>query len=195
MFCGKKGSGKSRLFLECLLNENGYRNKYHEIVIVSPTFRAQFEGLWSKLSPLGIKVHDEITEGLLTELISQQEHNDTNILVVFDDNGEIFKHIPQSSLNLFISNSRHLRLSCVFLAQKLSQLSTIIRANADVFVCFSACSFIELSALWKEVSVVERKRFLEIFKETTKEPYCFLVISMIAGKICFYKNAREQLDV
>ena len=111
------------------------------------------------------------------------------------DNGEVFKHIAQSSLNLFISNSRHLRLSCVFLAQKLSQLSTIIRANTDCFVCFSACSFVELSALWKEVSVVERKRFLQIFKETTKEPYCFLVISVIAGKIRFYKNAREELSL
>ena len=142
VFCGKKGSGKSRLFLECLLNENGYRNKYHQVVIISPTFRAQYHGLWERLSPLGIKVFDEVTEGLLTELIAQQENNDTNLLVVFDDNGEVFKHIAQSSLNLFISNSRHLRLSCVFLAQKLSQLSTIIRANTDCFVCFSACSFV-----------------------------------------------------
>lgn len=192
---GKKGSGKSHLFLKLLLNPQGYCCKYDRIIFVSPTFRTQFEGLWKALDPKGIKVYEDMSDGLLAQIISEQETSDTTCLCVFDDLGEIWKHIDQSVLNRFISNSRHLRLSMVFLAQKLSQLSTIIRANTDCFVTFSACSQIELEALYREVSVVEKKQFLSMFRVVTRERFAFLCISIIGGKIGFYPNFGRQITV
>lgn len=193
MIVGKKGSGKSNLFLRFLLSRSGWFRKYDKIVIISPTFRAQYEILWSKLSPLGIKVHDAITEELLTNLIEEQETNGLSTLVCFDDNGEDLRHIAQPVLNKFISNSRHLRLSCVFLCQKITQAPTIVRANTDCFVVFAACAQVELEALYKEVSIVDKKRFLELFREVTQQQYAFLCISVVAGKIRFFKNCEEEI--
>ena len=193
MIVGKKGSGKSNLFLQFLLNPTGYFRQYDRIIFISPTFRAQFGILWNKLDPKGIRVYDEVSQGLLAEIIQEQESNELRSLVCFDDNGEELRHLVQSELNRFISNSRHLRLSCVFLCQKISQVPTIVRANTDCFVVFAACAQVELEALYREVSVVDKKRFLELFREVTQHEYAFLCISMQRGKIKFFKNCQEEI--
>lgn len=193
MIVGKKGSGKSNLFLQFLLNPSAYYRKYDRIIFISPTFRAQFEILWHKLDPKGIQVYDEVSQGLLAEIIHEQESNGLQTLVCFDDNGEQLRHLAQAELNRFISNSRHLRLSCVFLCQKISQVPTIVRANTDCFVVFAACAQVELEALYREVSIVDKKRFLELFRETTQHEFAFLCISVQRGKIKFFKNCKEEI--
>lgn len=193
MIVGKKGSGKSNLFLQFLLNPNGYCQKYDRIIFISPTFRAQYEILWSKLDPKGIRVYDEVTQDLLAKLIEEQEQNELKTLVCFDDNGEELRHVAQSELNRFISNSRHLRLSCVFLCQKMSQVPTVVRANCDCFVVFAACAQVELEALYREVSIVEKRRFLQLFHEVTQQEYAFLCIAMQKGKIRFFKNCEHEI--
>lgn len=193
MIVGKKGSGKSNLFLQFLLNPSAYFRKYDRIIFISPTFRAQFEILWHKLDPQGIQVYDEVSQGLLAGIIHEQESNGLQTLVCFDDNGEQLRHLAQAELNRFISNSRHLRLSCVFLCQKISQVPTIVRANTDCFVVFAACAQVELEALYREVSIVDKKRFLELFRETTQHEYAYLCISVQRGKIKFFKNCKEEI--
>lgn len=193
MIVGKKGSGKSNLFLQFLLNPNGWFRKYDRVVFISPTFRAQYEILWNKLDPKGVRVYDAVSQPLLADLIAEQETNNLTTLVCFDDNGEELRHVGQADLNRFISNSRHLRLSCVFLCQKISQVPTVVRANCDCFVVFAACAQVELEALYREVSIVDKKRFLDLFREVTQHQYAFLCISVQKGKIKFFKNCQEQI--
>lgn len=195
MIIGKKGSGKSKLFCDLLLDPQGYNKKYDRIIFISPTFRTQYEGLWKALDPKGITVYEEVSETLLTQIIEQQFGTDKNCLVVFDDCGENLKHLPQEALNLFISNSRHLHLSVVFLNQRFIQIPTIVRANTDCFIVFSACSQTELDALYREVSIVDKKKFMQLFRSVTDKPYAYLCISVIAGKISFFANCKEPIDV
>jgi len=194
-FCslGKKGSGKSNLFLQFLLNPSGYFRAYDRIIFASPTFRSQFPILWNRLDAKGITVFNAFSEQLLADIIHEQETNDLKTLLVSDDNGEDLKHLPQSKLNALVSNSRHLRLSCVFLCQKITQVPTIVRANTDCFIVFAACAQVELEALYREVSIVDKKRFLELFRESTQHEYAYLCISIQRGKIKFYKNCEEEI--
>ena len=58
VICSKKGSGKSTLLVKLLLDPRAYKGKYDRIIIISSTFRAQFDTLWNKLNQQGIEVHD-----------------------------------------------------------------------------------------------------------------------------------------
>lgn len=190
---GKKGSGKTQLALKLLLDPNGYCGRYSKIWFFSPTFRAQFESVWCVLDKKGIVVYEKVTAALLKRVIDEQEADDTGkqVLCVFDDNGEHLRHIDPEVVNTFVSNSRHYRISSVFLSQKMTQLPTIIRENADVYISFAALSYIGVQALWKEVALVEKKRFMEVFREATAKQYSFLCISSTGGQTSLYKNCSE----
>ena len=185
--------------LDLLLNPRGFCGVYDEIIFISPTFVSQFENLWSALNPKGITVYEELTNELLEKIRGTQMSFDKserpNILVIFDDNSEVMRHLDPTIVNFFISNSRHAHISCVFLCQKLTQVSTCVRANCDCFISFSACSEIELNALFKEVSVVEKKRFLTLFREITLTPFAFLTITIVGGKLTFYKKFDEKIEL
>lgn len=198
LIIARKGSGKSSLLLDLLLNPRGYCYKYDRIIFISPTFEAQYrnKGLWSALNPKGIRVVTLLNDEILQEIISEQEALvEENVLVIFDDNSEKLRHLDPDLVGTFISNSRHLRISAVFLLQKLTQCPTVVRASTDVFISFSACSEVELSSLFREVSVFEKKQFLKLFREITKTPFAFLTISVIGGKITFYDKFDKQIGM
>ena len=93
-------------------------------------------------------------------------------------------------MNKLCSNSRHLNLSIVSLNQSYTQTPTILRNNADTIVTFSAISFREQDRLFKEVSVVDRKRFMEIFSFATELHAHAYLVSTIGTDGClrFYQS-------
>ena len=181
LIVGRKGSGKSRLVVELLMTD--WCGVYHDIIIISPTFQAQFNNLWSKLSPRGIIVHESITDELVEQLLKQIACATRDVLIVLDDLGEDLRRLSQPLLNKLVSNSRHYRLSIICLHQKLTQAPTIFRANCDRFVSFASCSFLEREALWREISTVDRKTFNRIFAEATNQPHSFMVSVITKGGV------------
>lgn len=178
--CGKKNSGKS--YLCCKLLKSYWRNVYQRIIFISPTFRHQYEKLWSCLKADGIKVFEEISEELINRIITEQTGGGPSTLLILDDLGEDVRRkdsVPPALMNKLCSNSRHLNLSIVSLNQSYTQTPTILRNNADTIICFSAISFREQDRLFKEVSVVDRKRFMEIFAYATElHPHAYLVATI-----------------
>src|SRR5438093_1058766 len=83
----------------------------------------------------------------------------------------------------------------LFLKLKMTQLPTVIRENADVYLSFSSQTFLGLQALWKEVAIVERKKFMEIFRHATVEQYAFFCASQRGGKISCFKNCEEPIGL
>ena len=195
LIVAKKGSGKSHLLLRFLLDPHAYYKKYDRIVFISPTFKTQYDSLWCALASKNIQVYEELSTSLLEKITRDQNNTDTNVLVISDDEGEAWRHLDPSVLNSFISNSRHLRVSMVYLLQKITQVPTVVRANADCFIVFAACSELELNALYKEVSTVDKQTFLSVVRHVTSEPYAFLCISMQHGKIEFFANCQHRLDM
>jgi hypothetical protein len=77
----------------------------------------------------------------------------------------------------------------------MTQLPTIIRENADVYISFAALSYIGVQALWKEVALVEKKRFMEVFRKATEKQYSFLCCSTVGGQTSLYKNCSEPVPL
>ena len=190
LICGKKGSGKSHLCCKLLLTS--WRYKYDDVIFVSPTFRSQFDGLWNKLSPDGIVVHETLTEDLVNNILASVSNNkQRKTLLVLDDCGEEFRKISPRVVNLLISNSRHYNLSIVCLHQRLLQSPPIVRSNADVVIAFAACSYQEIECLWKMVATVPRRQFQAMFAECTQTQNSFMVcmVSLVdkGGRLKFYQ--------
>lgn len=187
---GKKGSGKSHLLANLLRDPRGFKNKFYRVVFISPTFAAQYEKLWKCLDPEGIEVYNDVSNKLLETILQQQTENPRETLLVLDDIADALKtQVHQLTLNRIIANSRHLNLSICILSQKITMLPTLLRSQADCFIVYAACSFIELDALHREMSILPRLEFLKLFREATSEPYSFLCCSVCAGgKIELHKN-------
>jgi hypothetical protein len=188
LIVGRKGSGKSHLL--CHLLRTQWCSVYDEIIFVSPTFRAQFVGLWSQLAPDGITVYEKLDEAFIESLLKQQSVSRRNTLLILDDCGDDIRKVSPSQINKLVSNSRHYKLSIVCLHQKLTQAPTIVRANTDCFISFPACSFLEREALWKEISTVDRKTFQRIFNEATCTKHSFLVSTI--GRDGILRNYRDD---
>ena len=191
IFIGRKGSGKTALLLRLLKCQDGYKKIYQDITIVSPTFKLQ--ECWKSLSAEGITVYEALTDELLEKLHNSQSPM-TSSLIIFDDNGDQLRRCNPAILNKLVSNSRHLNCSMIFLQQKLTQLPTVIRAQFDVGLFFSACSYRETEALWAEIGILEKKRFFEIFRDATREQYGFFCVSMLNGKLRFFKNLTHEYN-
>lgn len=158
-----------------------YKGIYDEIIIISPTFDAQYDTVWSKISSEGIKIVKDVSDDTINSVLQLTNDRETNHLVICDDIGEELRHIDQKILNMTISNSRHTRTSFVFLHQKISQSPTIVRANTDVFIVFGSNSYLEREVLWRECSVVEKRAFFEVFNQHTKNSFTFIVFSSTCG--------------
>ena len=194
VICSKKGSGKSTLLVKLLLDPRAYKGKYDRIIIVSSTFRAQYNTLWNKLNQQGIEVHDEVSEELLKTIQDFQEANDDkNVLVISDDQGENWRSIDKKLMSLFISNSRHMRCSMIFLVQKFTQISPVIRTQADCIISFSSASSKQLEALAAEVNIMDLKSFRKMFYDVTQQDFHFL-ICVTLPKIEYFHNF-EKIDI
>jgi Poxvirus A32 protein len=186
---GRKGSGKTVLAVNLLRDPRAFKKKYHDIIIISPTFRAQFETVWKALDPEGIQVYDNLSTRLLEKIHFEQNEDPKPRLLVLDDIADGLKtEVDQPVLNMLILNSRHLGLSILVLSQKVTMLSTTLRSQVDCWICYAACSYIELEALHREMSSLPRKEFFEAFHQATQAPYAFLCVSMVKGKLKMHPN-------
>jgi hypothetical protein len=186
---GRKGSGKTNLCLRILKDNDGWRNAYQEIIIISPTFKLQ--PCWQSISGEGITVYESFSEETLDKIYKEQQPH-VNSLLICDDNGEDLRRVNQKVFNKLIANSRHLNCSVVALLQKLSQAPTVLRSNCDVFAVFAACSQREQDILWAEIGILDKKTFQKMFVDSTAEQYSCFVASMNRGKLHFYKNFQTE---
>jgi hypothetical protein len=172
-----------------------WRFQYDEITFVAPTFRAQYDGLWSKLDPAGITVKESLTEDWLLEYFNKVSTDPKPRLLVLDDLGDELRKISPRVINLLVSNSRHYNLSVIALHQRLTQCPTIVRAQADCIIAFAACAYTEVELLHRMVSTVPRSQFQAMFMAATLTPHSFLV-SVVdkGGRLRFYhKDFKTEI--
>lgn len=172
-----------------------YYRIYDEIIIISPTYRSQYKSVWSKLSPEGIIVYEELNEALMEHLLDRVSQSKGQTLLILDDLGCEFKNIAPRISNLLISNSRHYKLSIIYLAQRATQTPTILRSNCDNIICFATCSYIEVDLLWRLISKIPRRQFTEFFDRATsgKRGYFSATINNY-GELHFYaKDFKTEL--
>ena len=181
------------MIVNLLCDPMGLKCLYDEIIILSATFKTQYDILWSKISNVGVTVYEELDEAVIETIYQRQMGSKKHLLILSDDLDEQWRKMDTKLLNKLVTNSRHCNISMIFLIQKMTMCPTIIRSQADCICAFSACSFAEFESLHREFSVVDKKRFHEMFTMVTNEPYHFLTICVQGGKIRMFDSFRVEI--
>jgi hypothetical protein len=188
LIAGRSGAGKTQLALKLL--KTVWRGCYSKIYIISPTFTAQFQKVWSSLDPEGIEVFFSMDDELISLLHQKCVENTKqglDSLILIDDCGEELRRLTPQAFSLFVSNSRHCRASIVHLVQKITMSPTVFRSNCSTIIAFSATSFIDREALWRELSTVDRRTFFEMFSKATSGKYAYMASTISKhGVLGFY---------
>jgi hypothetical protein len=121
------------------------------------------------------RFHEAVSEG------RKPEHS----LVIFDDmsfSGDLKNHSHGGVARLFM-NGRHLLISTILTAQKYTDILTGARENATGLILYDS-SQKQLETIYMDHGLNEKKEFLKMFREVTREPHSYLVIN--------YSNPREM---
>lgn len=159
----------------------------------------------SKREPMSSKVSvfRNINEKDLMELYEDIEEEQQEkgkkfpILFVFDDmiTDRLFKRSVNSSVidSLFVKG-RHINLSVIVATQRYRLLNLTVRdANSSQVVVFNGVGEKELDAIAEEHSGhLEKDDFKQLYKETTREPFTFLVVNTKAVKTKRFQNSQFQ---
>lgn len=185
-------SAKSSLIINLLLKEEGYKGVFQgkNCYIVNPSFKLDKKNkiLQRNLDIPDENIYTEYDEEILTQLYDMLEEEAIYEkeqygkvepkLLILDDvgfSGDL-KNKQSGIISKLFSNSRHINMNLVITAQKNSQISTIARSQATGFF-ISSCSTKELDGIADEHNIIKKKRFVEMFREATKEQYTWFIIS------------------
>jgi len=144
-------------------------------------------------------MYDEDYLEMLYESLEKEFHEEVNMgskpspkLIVFDDCG--YSGSLKSKINGIVSrmicNGRHLNLSQIYTSQKYSQCSTTLRTNITGAILFGTTSK-EVDLITEDMSYLENKRdFVKLYRETTREPRSFLVVNFSNGTDGLYMDSE-----
>ena len=192
VLAGMKGSGKTTMCIDLLTNE--LCGVFDDIIIISPTIKHQ--DCWNKIDMSDITIYESVDDRILQALYNERcaNYKTSNMLCIFDDLGQDLRPCDLKLLNRIISNSRHLKLSCMFLHQRATQCSPIIRSQTDTYIIFSSSSYSERESLYKEVSVVDRKHFAQIMGKATDQKFgCLICSKSHDGRMIMYDRQGTVL--
>ena len=126
-----------------------------------------------------------------------KRHYIYSILVIVDD----FADDPSFSrhsklLHSLFTRGRHNSISTVVSTQKFTAIAPIIRVNATFIIVYRLRNSKDLETFLEELSaMLTRKELVELYQLTTKEPYSFLYINLVAKTLnnMFYINVKQKV--
>lgn len=201
LICGKSLlSAKSSLIVNLLLKPEGYRDifKGENIYIVSPSTEidTKYKMIQKNLDIPDFNIFKDWDETIMEELYddleneSIEEKNETGKispkLLLLDDigfSGDLRKKALNGILSKIICNGRHIGLSLIISLQKYTQASPCLRENLTA-VAVSSCSNTQLEMIYEDNSIINKKQFIKIFREATKNKYSWFWVN--------YTNKSEE---
>lgn len=177
---GRRNQGKSSLLIKMLLHKKLLKGKFDQVIIINPTYE-----LDTKYHVINFtEVHTTFTIDTLHEIEEairkQVESNpDYQTLLIFDDcvsSPEFKSNQYDHPLNHFALNGRHLNISMIFLSQRYTGLSQIIRTQLDYLILFNPFNHSEKEAVYEEYGKGVKKEFFTFLDDIFKQPYDFLVV-------------------
>ena len=190
-----RGSGKSHLICQMLLNEELYFQKYDKVFIFSPSIYSPVNE--SKFLLLGIppkRIFTKWDEKTLIKIDKEKmRHIDEQWCIIVDDfiSRKDFK-LSEKALEIMV-NGRHKNLSLWVTSQKNNLGNTTLRCNADQFITFELRSQNEMESIYKDncIGGLNKKQFYKVLSEATKEKYSFLNINYQDREIWYSFKKHE----
>lgn len=99
-------------------------------------------------------------------------------LVIMDDcswSGDL-KSKLHGVISKFACNGRQFFISLIVTSQKYTDIATTLRENATGMVLFG-CSHKQAELIYNDVGDRDKKEFLRMFYDTTREPHSFMVVN------------------
>lgn len=182
-FSAPRGSGKSYLIVQMLLNKDLYLEKFEKIFIFSPSIYSPVNASIFQL--LGIpkkQIFTEWDEEILEKIDKEKvkpAHIDEQWLVIVDDfiSRREFR-LSDTAINIMV-NGRHKNLSLWITSQRNTLGNTTLRSNADQFITFALRSEQEMKSVYESNAIggISKKQFYRMLYEATSEEYGFLNIN------------------
>ena len=188
LFIGRRKSGKTHRLLDSLTE--AYRFYYDAIVIFSPTFLLDPE--WRRLKKtrhLYVYLHyrDDVV-GLIIDWNSKRK-KPWRILIVADDcvNEEALYQSP--NMQRVACNGRHLQISLMISAQKLTTIDTTVRTNFDQILFFYSSSRREIQNLRQDVDISD-----ELIDYCTREKFSYLNAMNEGGRLQIWHSDKQRVQ-
>ena len=150
--------------------------------------------------PYDEEILEELYDMIEEEFIDAVSENEKppNKMIIFDDVGysNSLKNKEAGIVSKLISNGRHLNLSQIYSIQSYKMASTTIRNQITGAILFNT-SQKELELITEDMNYLENKKsFVKMFRDVTKEKHSFLVVNFTNDSNGFYMNSKfEPLDV
>lgn len=216
VICASKGSGKTTLLIHLI--KSVWRNKFDNIIIVSPTFSLQDLSREIDFGN-GVVIFSEFRQSIIEEIIKLQIEkiedrkakielyyqgeiekseipSEHHVLLVFDDIGNLGREgklaIELTNLSFLV---RHYKLSIIELAQRATLLTTGLSSQADFYIFFAECNPNERVNIFKRTGFgPNKKAFFRVFDRETMVPRSWIGIRKICGRNLFF-NCQGFLEV
>jgi len=143
-------------------------------------------------------VYNSLSDALILHIMETVKNSKERVLLISDDMCSCWrKNVDQKLVDTLISTSRHLGegLSFVFLSQSIVQLPTSIRRNTDVFLVWGCCAYAESQLVWQDISTVNKKDFMKMFRQATSKQFGFLVCCNHKGQLRFYQSFGSEFTM
>ena len=190
-----RGSGKSHLIVQMLMNENLYFQQYDRIFIFSPSINSPVNAsLFDLLGLPQSQIFTKWDEKMLCKIDKMKMRKiDEQWLVIVDDfiSRKDFK-VSDKAMEIMV-NGRHKNLSLWITSQKNTLGNTTLRSNADQFITFALRSQNEMESIYKDNAIggVSKKQFYKMIHEATNEKYGFLNINYQDNEIWYSFTKKE----
>lgn len=190
---GRRGTGKSTLCLNVMSHKDGYKKRFSNIFLISPTAKSdkKFSKLVKELDEDGkyfTTFNDENIDNIFSIIERDNDENKKKNLhcLILDD---VVLDLPRSKdslLNKMVINSRHHNTSIIILTQKYNAISTIIRSNADLISFFPSLNNHEIKTFQRDLNIDE-SLFYNIYNHCCDKQNNFMHCNTV-GMPKFYKK-------
>lgn len=188
-------SGKTTLLINLLLNEAAWNKVFHQVIVISPT--VDRDSKWDLIRNKRRFAHwDRTVQEELEQLIDSNAARDApgRILILFDDFLGENLDLKTGFLADLATSFRHKHVSLIFSGQKMTALSTVIRANASHFFIWPATSGREVDTIVHELrGTLRDDEFRRLVTHVWSTPRTPLVVDMWAPQRTRYRRGFEEI--
>ena len=180
-----RGSGKSSLLINLMIQPKFYRHKFDKVYIFCPSYH--LDPKYQHLMLPDDQVFTEYTNSKLEEIVESSDPKQETLIILDDCMSEAdFKSNNQDNiLNTLAIRGRHMHISLIISLQKTTGGSTVLRTQADGVFLFKPRSLNEIKSIYQDNSInaMSFKEFNELIARETSEPYSFIYINYQQNKV------------
>ena len=198
VMCGPPASGKTNLLMNMMIDKNFYKQKFHNVYLVSP--ESSFMSIKNHPFQDHDKVYHELTEdlidGIYDELLSIKKETKKiqySLLIIDDYASDIKSKSIQSALKRLLVKSRHVSCSVIFTLQSFNLMPLTLRKLVTNLILFKPKNNKETESL-NEILNMKQDEIHTLLRFAFDEQYNFLSIDTNTNELRKNWNLLEIQD-